>query len=441
MSPIRIGVALALVLGAPAATAAQPVLLISIDGLRPLEWLDKSPHGEDLPTLQRLLREGAHAARVHRELHTLTYPRHTTLLTGVEPARHGIVNNWPFDPANRNQQGWTWYASDIRVPTLWDAAHAAGMTTANVHWPVSVDARLDYNLPQIWRSGTPDDRKLLHALATPGLLDAMEADLGPYADGIDESIEADENRARFAQWLIERRHPRFMTAYFTAFDHAQHLGGPDAPEAHRVLARIDAAVGRLVAAARRDNPNVVVCVVSDHGFAPLSQQLNLWRVFIDAGLITLAEKNAVASWQAMPWYSGGSAAIALADAQDAGVRTRVANLLQGLRSDPANAIAGVLDADAVKTRGGNPQAAFYVFFQPGTQMAPEPDAPLHGPAKYRGMHGFDPDNAAMDASFLIEGPGIPARRDLGAIDMRDVAPTLAKILGVDLHEAARPPLF
>jgi len=112
-----------------------------------------------------------------------------------------------------------------------------------------------------------------------------------------------------------------------------------------------------------------------------------------------------------------------------------------LRNDPANAIANVLDGEAVKLRGGNPQAAFYVLFQPGTQMAPEPDAPLHGPAKYHGMHGFDPDNAAMDASFLIEGPGIPAHRDLGAIDMRDVAPTLAKVLGVELREAQRPALF
>ena len=74
-------------------------------------------------------------------------------------------------------------------------------------------------------------------------------------------------------------------------------------------------------------------------------------------------------------------------------------------------------------------------------MAPEPDAPLHGPAKYRGMHGFDPDSTAMDATLLIDGPGVPARRDLGTIDMRDIAPTLAKILGVALPDAERKPLF
>ncbi|MFX8110493.1 alkaline phosphatase family protein, partial [Acinetobacter baumannii] len=59
-------------------------------------------------------------------LPTLTSPSHTTLITGVAPRRHRIVNNLTFDPTNINQTGWYWYTSDIAVPTLWDAAHAAG---------------------------------------------------------------------------------------------------------------------------------------------------------------------------------------------------------------------------------------------------------------------------------------------------------------------------
>ncbi len=76
---------------------------------------------------------------------------------------------------------------------------AAGRTTGNVHWPVTVGARITWNLPQYWRTGEADDRKLVRALSTPGLYDAMERDVGsPYADGIDESIAGDELRARFA---------------------------------------------------------------------------------------------------------------------------------------------------------------------------------------------------------------------------------------------------
>jgi predicted AlkP superfamily pyrophosphatase or phosphodiesterase len=68
--------------------------------------------------------DGAHASGVVGVLPTLTFPSHTTLITGVDPARHGVFNNVTFDPTAINQDGWYWYASDIKVPTLWDAAKA-----------------------------------------------------------------------------------------------------------------------------------------------------------------------------------------------------------------------------------------------------------------------------------------------------------------------------
>jgi hypothetical protein len=182
---------------------ASPVLMISLDGLRPDDVTKAAERGVKVPNLQALMREGAYASGVTGVLPTLTYPSHTTLVTGVAPAEHGVSNNQTFDPEAKNQQGWYWYASDIRVPTLWQAAHAAGLKTANVHWPVSVGGTaIDENLPQIWRTGTPDDPKLLAALATPGLLPRLEATLGAYAQGIDETVEGDANRVRFAQAML-----------------------------------------------------------------------------------------------------------------------------------------------------------------------------------------------------------------------------------------------
>jgi len=89
------------------------------------------------------------------------------LLTGAAPARHGVGNNLTFDPSSINQVGWDWCAEDIKAPALWQAARQAGLATANVHWPVSVGAPADHNLPQVWRTGHEDDRKLMRALATP----------------------------------------------------------------------------------------------------------------------------------------------------------------------------------------------------------------------------------------------------------------------------------
>src|SRR5687768_3097936 len=202
----------ALLLGTMAfGVSSAPLVLISIDGLRPDDLYADGKEAVALPHLRALVREGSHARRVRGVLPTLTYPSHATVMTGVSPARHGIGSNLTFDPEFKNQTGWYWYASDFKVGTLWEAAKRAGRTTANVHWPVSVGAPVDANLPQIWRTGTADDRKLLAALATPGLLPMLEAELGAYPDGIDESVEGDERRVRFAARLFEHRKPGFMT--------------------------------------------------------------------------------------------------------------------------------------------------------------------------------------------------------------------------------------
>jgi predicted AlkP superfamily pyrophosphatase or phosphodiesterase len=420
---------------APLAALARPVLLISIDGLRPGDVLHARERGLALPNLTRFLVDGSYAQGVTGVLPTLTYPSHVTLLTGVAPAVHGVGGNLTFDPYNKNQYGWDWYASDIKVPTLWQAAHAAGLTTANVHWPVSVGAAgVDWNLPQIWRTGTEDDRKLLAALATPGLLPALEKDLGPYPLGINEVLDGDQARARFAVKLLELHRPDFMTVYFAALDHEEHAKGPGTPDANHVLEQIDALIGELVQAAHRVHPDGVVAVVSDHGFASVSQDVNLYAPFIQAGLITLKD-GAITDWQAEPWNDGGSAGIVLRNPQDAALKARVQALLDKLRRDPAYGIDEVLDRAQVQAKGGSDRVSWFVVFKPGYEMGIRPDAPLPSPSHYRGMHGYDPARADQRATLLIAGPGVPAGHDLGVVDMRDIAPTLAGYLGVPLPTA------
>jgi len=94
---------------------AVPVLLISIDGLRPADVLQAGQRGLRLPNLRRFMTEGSYATDVRGVLPTLTYPSHTTLLTGVSPEQHGIAGNLTFDPTNQNQQGWAWYARRSRT--------------------------------------------------------------------------------------------------------------------------------------------------------------------------------------------------------------------------------------------------------------------------------------------------------------------------------------
>lgn len=422
--------------------SASPVVLISLDGLRPDDVARARERGLKVPVMTALAADGASADGVTGVLPTLTYPSHTTLVTGVSPAKHGVGNNLTFDPEQKNQSGWYWYGADVRVPTLWQAAQGAGLRTANVHWPVSVGAAgIDANLPQIWRAGTADDARLLSALATPGLVARLERQVGvPYAQGIDESVEGDAVRVRFAEALLADK-PQFTTVYLAGIDHAEHHGGPGSAEAHAAIEATDALVGRLVAAARRAMPDVTVVLVSDHGFLPITTDINLFRPFVEAGLITVDPAGKVTGWDAMPWLAGGTAAIRLARPDDAALVARVRKVLDGMAANPAYHIATILDRTAVAKAGGATEASFFVAMAPGYETGRDPTAPIARPATYKGMHGYLPALPAMRSTLIASGPGVARGRRLGVVDMRAIAPSIARVLGVPLPDAEAKPVF
>lgn len=418
----------------PQAQTPPPLLvMISVDGLRPDYVTAADAHGVRLPSLRGFLADGAFADGVEGVIPTVTYPSHTTLITGVRPDKHGILANTTFDRLRKNQQGWYWYAEDIRVPTLWDAAALGGLTTASIQWPVSVGARITWNIPEVWRAGTADDAKLVRAMSTPGLLAELEPELGAYPRRL--SVEDDELRGQYAARLLERKRPGLLTLHLIALDHIQHESGPFSGETFAVLERLDAVIGKLRGTAERLAPGrAYVAIVSDHGFARTDARLNLFPAFHAAGLITTAGAR-ITDWKAMPWTAGGGAAVVLKDPSDAAVLAKVRDLLDKLAGDPANGIDRVLDADALRRRGGFPPASFFVGLRPGWQMGSSDSGSVLSKSKPGGAHGHLPDLPDLRAAFLLVGPGVPAGRALGIVDMRDIAPTLARRLGVALPSA------
>jgi predicted AlkP superfamily pyrophosphatase or phosphodiesterase len=412
------------------------LVMISIDGLRADYVTAADAHGAKIPQLRRFLKEGTYADGVVGVVPTVTYPSHTTLVTGVWPAKHGIWANTTFDPLQKNYQGWYWYAEDIRVPTLWDAAAQAGRTTASIQWPVTVGAKITWNIPEIWRAGTPEDAKLLHALTTPGLMEEAAGELGPYRGGIDASAEGDESRGKYAAWLLEKKRPGLLTLHLTALDHIEHEAGPLSEEAIAVLERLDAVIGNVRTAAERVAPrHAFVAVVSDHGFARYDQQFTPFPAFRDAKLFTVNDKGGIVDWKAMPWETGGSAAIVLKDPQDTATVAEVRDLLAKLAADPANGIDRVLDAEELHKWGGYPNASFFVSLKPGWRTGLAMSGPLVTKIKPGGTHGELPDLPDLRAAFFLVGPGVPPGKDLGVIDMRDIAPTLANEDGLSLPGA------
>ena len=419
---------------------ARPVLLISVDGLRPGDVLEADARGIALPNLGQLVAEGAHARGVVGVLPTFTLPSHVTLLTGVSPAKHGVLNNLTFKPSDAGGAPGYGLASVVKVPTLWDAAHARGIGTASVNWPVSLGASaIDANVSNyfVQPGSTQDDDRTNRLLSTPGLVDALERSIGPLSLTPRHDAAGEEQDLHIAEQIIKTRRPGLTTVHFSAVDEAEHRFGPGSAEARAVLATIDGYIGRLVATARATEPDIVVAIASDHGFTAVRTEINLPRAFVDAGLAKVDGKGQLASWDAIPWAAGGSAAIILARPDDPALKARVAALLDTLKADPANGIEEVYGPEELARRGGFPGASFGISYRLDTTgPAARPlSQPLVSPAVQKGTHGHAASHPELYSTFIIAGPGIARGRDLGVVDIRAIAPTLAHVLGVSLPDA------
>jgi predicted AlkP superfamily pyrophosphatase or phosphodiesterase len=421
----------------PATQAPRPrVVLISIDGLRPEYLLEADARGEKIPNLRKLLASGAVADGVEGTWPTVTYPAHTTLVTGVSPNTHGILGNHPFDPKLQNDDGWFWYAPEIKAPTLWSAAHAAGKTVGSVYWPVTVGApEIDWNFPQFWRTRSDFDDPLMRALATPGLAAEVEAAYHT----LPAEHRSDKERADAAEHLLKTKRPELTLVYFTDLDTVQHGSGPFSPGAYQTLEAIDEGVGRLIAAteAAGTRRETTFVIVSDHGFASIQYTLRPLPLFV-AGQLVKASGGRVTSWEAAIWPNGGSCGVYLSRPDDAALKTRAKRVLDAFVKE-AGGGAKVHEGKEVEARGGFRGATWVLEAAEGFVFSGALVGPVKGPSHDRGAHGYPPTMKAMRASFLASGAHVKPGR-LGAQKMIDVAPTVARWLSVALPTAEGKPI-
>jgi hypothetical protein len=173
----------------------------------------------------------------------------------------------------------------------------------------------------------------------------------------------------------------------------------------------------------------VVCVLSDHGFTRTDHSFNIIAPLVEEGLITMA-KGKVTDWKAFPDLEAGSAAILLKDPKDEATRAKVESVLRRLAADPKNGIAQILDPRQIAAFGGRPDAAFWVDMQSNFSVVN-----ADRPNRVGGTHGYAPSNPQLLASFFIAGPKIKRGVDLGEIDMRSIAATLAQAMGLTFTTA------
>ncbi len=411
----------------PLRPRADHVILVSIDALRPAFYEDDT---WPAPTLQQLAGEGAVARSVRSVFPALTYPAHTTLVTGALPARHGVTHNRPFEPGGASGR-WHWCADAIDAPTLWEAVAAAGGTCAAVGWPTTVGAALDWNVPDVWSPDRKDESvpEIRAHTTPPGLFEELEREatgaLRPdnFALG---TLARDDRIGDMAAYLFERHRPTLLLVHLVGTDHLQHENGGTNPKIRRAVAVADRAVGKLLEVAERVGARgrTAVVVTGDHGTTDVHTRLepNVWL----AGAGLLEEDG---EWRALFQASGGSAFLRVRDPGDDGAASGVRETIGRIGAGPRG-LFRVVEREELDALGADPAAAFALAGEPGVVFGEDRSGPPLRAAAGAG-HGHHPDLEVMRTGLVAAGAGVRRRGTVPLLRLTDVAPLVAALLGVD----------
>lgn len=416
------------------------VIVLTIDGLMPEAYLRPDVHGLKVPRLRELVARGASSSGAASVFPSLTYPAHTSIATGVTPARHGIVTNTVFDPLEKNQNAWRWYDADVLVPRVWDVALAAGYRTALIDWPVTVGEAATFHVPEFWRAKVSDDVKLIRALSTPGLLEAVSAKYPDFAAGFRPQDVADEAGTDIVLHILAEARPHLTFLHIWQVDAAQHFHGLWSERARAAIETADAQIGRLLQAVEQAGiaDSTALVVASDHGFASITRCVNPNVSLRRAGLLEVDAAGHVTDWRAAVLPAHGSAYVYLADEADAALRAATTKVFDDAKRLPNSGIAHVFGHDEIVAKGGDPAAFLALEAELGTYFGTGLSE-YETPPAYQATHGYDPIHPEMQAALLLLGPGIPHGELTGA-RLIDIAPTVAAWLGLDLANVEGKPL-
>jgi predicted AlkP superfamily pyrophosphatase or phosphodiesterase len=400
------------------AQTAKHVIFLTIDGFRPDFYLED---GWQTPNMRMLMKDGAYAKGVNSVFPSMTYPSHTTIVTGVQPAKHGIFSNNIFTPDGAPQRPY-WQDSSIHAPTIWKAAKDKGMIVASLYWPVSANAPVDYNIPDIGDLG--DGVREEYSLPK-GFYAEVKKEVFGGVDKIDHG--KNQNIAKIAAYVIKKSKPGLMTIHVFSVDGAEHAVGRSGKQVQDAVADADAAVGIIVDALKAAGiwDSTVLLVGGDHGFYDVKKTIspNVWLK--EAGLITDLKTG---DWKAQFNYSGGSAHLYLKDPNDKATLHKVTEILAA-QPDSIKQYFRVITKEQITKGGYNPNLALALTGEHDAAFSAAVTGPAVKPGK-GGTHGYFPDTKNIRTGLIAHGPGIRKGAVIEEMDLRDMTPIMVKLLGI-----------
>lgn len=416
--------------GAPA-TQRPKVVVISLDAFGAA-----SLHEPELPapTLHALMRRGAYAVSMQPINPTITWPNHTAMVTGDNASRHhvlvnGLIVNQRTATPPRVDMGAS-KARLVAVPTVYDAAHQAGLTTAQVDWVAIEDANsIDWQFAEHPDPDGAIERDLLRqGVVTHDQLVHFGAPSQAWRDRI---------YTRAAIDIIRKHHPDLLLLHLLALDNIEHETGFGNDSGRNTIAFLDDRVKEVIDAVRAagELDRTTFIIVSDHGQQSVHQRLHPNVLLRQAGL-----QSGAAAQPTFCIADGGFALVFQPHATAPSIQRLQALFAgqPGIRSalTPAQAAQ-----DGWPTPAQTDQAPdLLLYAADGYEFVEGDTGPFVTPTRQVGAHGYPNSDPLMQAIFIAAGFGIRPRGEIPAFPNVDVAPTIARLLGVSLGTIQGKPL-
>jgi predicted AlkP superfamily pyrophosphatase or phosphodiesterase len=406
----------------PPASSKPKVIVISLDGFPAYALTDpRLP----IPTLRKLMKQGVTTSMTGINP-TVTWPNHTAMVTGVNASEHGVLANgtitrtgaWPpvkVEPMLPQRKM-------VHARTIYDAAFEAGLTTAQVDWVAINDApTITWAFSEWASAGGPLESEMIAkgAVRADELKDFSKANI----------LYRDQMWTRAAEYLIRNHQPDLLLYHLLSLDSVHHQNGPNTLAGRTAMAFLDSCVEKIVRAVEESGQaaNTTILVVSDHGFKAYTKQIRAANALQAAGL---GDKVF-----ALP--EGGTAFVYLADPKATALLPKIREVLGGLEG-----IAGIYgEADypalGLPAPGKDPQfGELLLAAKSGYSFSGAVGGPVTAEVpQAAGSHGYLASDPEMPCIFIASGRGVRPGAKLEQITNLDIAPTIARLLGLQFPSA------
>ncbi len=400
------------------AQSDRRVVVISLDGLPAYAMDDPAL---PMPTLRRLIQEGAFARRMTIINPTVTWPNHTAMSTGAGPGDNGVYANGTImrgDAPLVKVEPWIDKTKMVHAPTIYDAAFNAGLTTAEVDWVAIQKApTITWPYPEIPSVNGKVEQEMIAA----GIVTRDEVEnfrkLNIY--------RRDEIWTDAAIHILRTHKPNLLLYHLLSLDSTNHSYGPKTNASLAAMAFLDSCVARVWEAAKATGP-VTVIVVSDHGFKQFRAQIQANAALAAAGV---TDVDVIAE--------GGSALVYIKPGRAAELEPKVRALAATMEGVAGVVGRGEMSKLGLPEPGADPQTPDMVLLaKDGYAFAGARSGPALTPIpEVRGTHGYVATDPDMDAILIAWGNGVRVGARVERINNIDVASTIAKLLGISLPSA------